>query len=584
MKIKREKLKLLILMGISYIIMVFPIWNTVPLHTSTDELGAVAGAAYFAGLDWSGGIVNSGYYGFGWFGLFFWLFKVTDNPILIYRVLIMVTTLLRIMCIPIAFFIGKRYLQIHSVKLLYLLSALMPFLYSSDVGTISNECMLELLFWVIILLTCKTIEERGKQKKFYAGLLILSSTYSLTIHTRALTPLIAVMVTLLVYGIAKRRLFLTGIIIGTGGIGYIVVQKLIRLYQQNVFMSSGGELKNATVSFVAGLNILDVKTWIVWGHMLLGMLSTQTLLNGGILVVCILSFFSYLCMLKKKKEACNVFYNTIFSITVLCMGATIFAFLLSGWFQGMLAVWGDSSQYSVSSYKGLVYVRYWNIYLPPFILCGLAFLQSLDYQKIFSLSMVIMAILYMGFIKWIIPIGEQNDSMCLSFFGFAGSEWDPEQLYYKVLLISITFFISFSLCIRKTAEKWGLIALIIFMSSQRITESLNYDASVKERMSAKIMASYQANLQLEQTGNHIGNIYVYEDSEGDLNWHLLSIAQFYFNHHKVQARLPDVLEADDVIITIQPCTEIEQLYDNVNCYVLDDNETWYTYLQLNSEE
>ena len=63
------------------------IFFSMPLRTVTDEMITIAGGAYAAGLDWSAVLSYSErYYGSGFTALFFWIFKLTDNPIIIYRV------------------------------------------------------------------------------------------------------------------------------------------------------------------------------------------------------------------------------------------------------------------------------------------------------------------------------------------------------------------------------------------------------------------------------------------------------------------------------------------------------------------
>jgi hypothetical protein len=68
-----------------YVILSIEVWDSYPMYMSTDELGTIVGAVELAGLDWSNDIKNSGYYGFVYYSLFFFVFKITDDPIIIYR-------------------------------------------------------------------------------------------------------------------------------------------------------------------------------------------------------------------------------------------------------------------------------------------------------------------------------------------------------------------------------------------------------------------------------------------------------------------------------------------------------------------
>ena len=158
MVIKHEKRKLILCMIVEYIILCAGHINSVPLHTSSDELGAIVSAAKFAGLDWNNVASKAGYYGFGYYGLFFPLFCCTDNPYIIYRVIAAINTLIKVCIIPLSFYIAKKYLAIKSEKMLYFVVCLMPLLRTYVDGTICNEYPLEVMFWVVALLCCKVIE------------------------------------------------------------------------------------------------------------------------------------------------------------------------------------------------------------------------------------------------------------------------------------------------------------------------------------------------------------------------------------------------------------------------------------------
>ena len=63
---------IIFIMIISFFVMGIGAFSTIPLNTSSDELGAIVGAANMAGYDWTGVLGGVNYYGFGWYGLFFW--------------------------------------------------------------------------------------------------------------------------------------------------------------------------------------------------------------------------------------------------------------------------------------------------------------------------------------------------------------------------------------------------------------------------------------------------------------------------------------------------------------------------------
>ena len=590
MMIKHEKKKLLLVMGIVYFSYILGMIKSLPLHTSTDELGAIIGAATLSGRDWSGVVANSGYYGFGYYSLFFWLFQLTNSPIVIYRVIIIITSFLRVLIIPIAYYIAKNYMQIKSEGALYLCSMLMPFLYSASVGIISNEYVLELLIWIIILLVCKVLQYQNNkfERTMYVCALTLSCFYSLFIHTRALVIIIAVLIVFFLNSIFDKsrynKVLFTFVSIGIT-VGYLISKILISLYQAEIYGKKSEEIRNATVTVSTQFSILNSDTWSVWFHMLLGIINSEVLVTGGLFLICTVAFCFYILKLGKRfvwKE--NVYCNVIFYISVLCMGATICAFLLSSWFEGMLSVWGREGAGNNYSFKGLTYIRYWNIYMPPFILSSIGVLKYLNCKKILSIAGVIYILFQVCFMNFVIPVIQKNGSAASTFFGLAGYHFGDaisENLYYKVIIISsLIFLLIFILCHTKY-KKVILLLVFFFMFIQQNNKVYLYDNKVKETAASKILTSYKEKCELERRGIYIDQIYLCNVSQNtDANWKLNSIAQFYFNEYTLQEKIPEQIGKYDIIISDGKNEDIQRKYKGIHCYILDENEIWYTYLNF----
>ena len=58
------------------------------MTTGQDEFGTVASASYFAGYDWSAMVSEIKYYGFGYSILMAPIYWITDNPQIIFQVMI----------------------------------------------------------------------------------------------------------------------------------------------------------------------------------------------------------------------------------------------------------------------------------------------------------------------------------------------------------------------------------------------------------------------------------------------------------------------------------------------------------------
>lgn len=582
---KHERRNIIIIMIIAYAFLLIGVIDSKPMHTTTDELGGLVSAAYFAGLDWSGVITNSGYYGFGYYSLFFLLFQITDSPFIIYRTIIIVTALLRVLIIPIAYYILKNYLDVKVGVYLYAVSFLMPFLHTSTIGVISNEYVLEFLIWLSVLLVCKSTSAKNqKESVLYMISLVLVSLYSLFIHTRALTLLIALLLVYFVYGIITKNRASTIVILGLP-VFYFVSKIAIGEYQKNVFGLTGGELRNGGVNVNFKFDLFDKNVWDVWFRMIIGMLDTENIITTGIFLMGIVVFFWYLkTVITQKHSILSVQGILILAVSVLCIGATIAAFLVSSWFEGMLNSWNDADASSQYAYKGLTYVRYWNIYVPVFMLCSFSILIKLEYKKIIRQTVLISVFLHILYIHRLIPLLKNNGG-CAGFLYGVGHYADTFQVsaqyYFKCIAISLSAMIVTLCIIESKYRKYAMIAPIIFMMQFHYNEQTEYNAQIKNKISSKILASYDIKCKAEEHNIDFGTIYLNDESNGmDANWKIYSVAQFYFNRYTLQMELPSSLGSKDVIISTNKSGRLESMYSDVNCYVLDDNEVWYTKLNL----
>ena len=588
MNIKYEKTKLFICMAAVMLLYTFTSIQGYPLHTSTDELGVMAGAAHLAGLDWSGVISQSGYYGFGWSSLFFWLFKITDNPIVIYRIMIIANIFVRLWIIPIAFYIGKEYLHITNTKVLYLSAVLMIFINCKTVSTANNESIYELLIWILMLLLCKIQYhyDNAKKRMLYIALTYLTALYALSIHTRALTIFIAVTIVLVGYSFIKKNWKLVLTIIAAALVVYVIAKILVTQYQAQVY-GTNEHLRNAEVQISSRLPMLisNLKTWEVWLHVMIGMSGAENIISGGIFIVCATALIFYI-----KKVACgqiqmNPTINIILVVSILCIGATVMAFcVMDGAFvENMVSVWKEQGMERSYSYKGLTYIRYWNVYLPPVILCVTAMLEQMEYEKIFNDATLISVGLYMGFVCCIVPLIQENGAAFTPLQGIGGYRFGDsvnKNDYYVCILYSIFILLLVYLLIHTRFRQFYLLPIIMLTVFSLVRETCEFDVPVKEAMSSKITASYYEKCGLEKRGTDIGQIYLYDTPNEDGNWQIYSVAQFYFNRYTLHIGLPEKMEDQDIIISSIKIEEIEKRYEDIICYELDENEYWYTRMRI----
>ena len=587
---KRKKNRLQIILSMLLVLLFYMAYiiREIPLHTSSDELGAIVSAAYLAKRNWSGVIDRSGYYGFGFFFQFFWVFKLTDNPIIIYRVILSFCALERVCTIPIIYYISKKYMGIKKHTLALIMSIAISLLHTQRVVTLANEYTLELLIWLNIWVLCKLNEyiEDVKKKNIYTIVLIAILTYSLTIHTRMLVLIIANIILILAYKILYKKklvsweMLIVGLCIGG------IVKYGIKIYQNEIWNTGNGSLRNASASISKAFNIFDIETWKVWIHMILGMIDTMTLVFAGLFLLSIVVFiyYSVICIKRRDKENVNV--NIIFMLTFLSMGATILAFLFSGWGEGMLLHWNERGQSDAYAYKGLTYIRYWEPYVVPFILAAMSVFINGDInrKKALNITMICYIVLQILFIILVLPLIQTNGDALAPLRGI--SMYDIEKTveksnYFTSILIATSVFVMVALLIQMDKIKLMFGIIILFIVFQYNYSFVYYDFKIQERMNDLVDASYEEVQNLISNGNYIENIYIFETNEKkDNNWKIYSIAQFYLNDFCLIQELPETLGKNDILITNG---EIENfaILEEINSIVLDDNEIWYININNN---
>lgn len=583
---EHEALTVIGMMLIVSIILSLSFFDAYPLHTTTDELGAIVGAASLAGYDWSGVIDRSGYYGFGYYSLFAPLFKMHLSPIVIYRIILIVTRVLRGSIISgIVYYVGNRYYKFTSKLELILLSIICIFpLHPLNSANIINDVILDVFFWIILLSLCKIVEHVEKAGKCikWVFIYIAITFWSAFLHTRALVMIIASGLVLLGILLYKRKfqLLLSILVVPMAGFSKV----LINNYQKDIWEKSGEGLRNASVSVATHFSLGNLETWEIWLDILIGHLSVQSLLTGGLFLLAIVATLKYFYRIIVQKQAeGNVYINIVLAASILSMGAALAAFMVSNWFTDMYNTWDTVEMGKAYCYKALCYVRYWNIFAMPFLLTGVYLAGKKGYRDCIRTSLYVWIIVLLGFIEMVVPIIQTNSSAASFLYTYLTdrTEQVSEQFYYKCILFCMVF-VGCSLVIycSKKNRKWAMLPIVLLMLIGYNQANENYNKNIMEQVSSMVLSSYRQKCCLEASGVDIGEIYAFDDRKIDSNWHIFSVLQFYFYEYRIEDEYPVALGDNDIIITYGRSEKIETDFPQLNCYKLDSNEVWYTNIKL----
>lgn len=573
------------LMVVFSLFLSWPLFTTYPLHTTTDELGTIVGAASLAGYDWSGVIDKSGYYGFGYYIIFAPLFMLHLSPIMIYRIILVFTRCLRECVIfSISYYIGKYYLGFSSKAILLQVAIICTIpLHPNNDTNIINDVVLDIMLWIIIILVCKMAEHIECLYKYmlYFFAYIAAVFYASLLHTRALAMIIASFISVLGILIYKRkkRLFWSIIVIPI----ILLARKFIELYQNGIWRLSGGKLINASVRLGFEWNMIDAKAWNIWFDMLIGHISVQSLLTGGLFLAAVVAIMKYIFDAIKETKKANIYLNIIITISGLAVGATFAAFLVSSWFSEMYSTWNTNEMGTAYCYKALCYVRYWNVFSMPFILAGIYLLEKKEYRSCIRKAIYGWIIMIFLFIHLVVPIIKENEAAAGFLFTYLSEKREriTAEFYYKCILYCAIFM--FFSCIIYYGTKYKSLAvtpIVMLLLIGYQNANVNYNEPIREDVSSMVLASYAQKELLEQANINIGHIFAYDDRKVDQNWYVFSVLQFYFYEYRIEDDYPDLVQANDIIVTYDRNPKIEKDFPNLSCYVLDDNEVWYTELKL----
>lgn len=582
---KRERTFLVVMMLLSSFILAYPLRNSYPLHTTTDELGAIVGAAGLAGYDWSGVIDMSGYYGFGYYILFAPLFKMHLSPILIYRIILIVTRIFRGCAISgMAYYLGKHYLGFSSKFVLMQFSVICIFpLHPLNNTNIINDIVLDIFFWFSILTVCKITEwcEEVKRCLIWIVLYLLNSFFVLFLHTRAIVIVIAsFLVSIGIFIYKKKKIFLISMItIPIIGVSKVV----IKLYQNWLWDVSDEGLRNGSVIVNKGISIFDLKVWKIWATMLIGHMTVQTLLSGGLFLLVVTVAFRY-CFrcIKNRKSDGSIYVNIMFLISFMCMGAVFLAFMVSSWVIQMYETWDTIQKGQDYAYKALCYVRYWNVFFMPALLVGMFIFCKKEYQICMRETIYAGILLILCFINFVLPIIKSHNSAASFLYTYLTmtNEKISAQFYYKSILICF-FFSAIAIMIYKSKiRKISILSIIFLLIIGYNWANINFNEYIKQQISSMVLASYEVKCQLENEDINIGYVYAYDDRDVESEWAIYSVLQFYFYEYRIEDEYPAEVASNDIIITNHRSKKIEEDFPNLSCYQLDDNEIWYTEIKL----
>jgi len=374
-----------------------------------DEVGTIAGAAFFAGLDWGSVISLTGYYGFGFTIFLFPVFLFDLSPYIILVIMRFANTVLTAFGGIIVYRIMTDIFGVEDKKLVVVVSiATACFGYNAILtNAVVNDTALIFLNWIvlyILLLMVNRIELR-KRNTIQSLYLSFVMCYGFLIHTRIIIIWGGVFVFLICYFIMSRKIlvdikvFLTSFLLL-----FFLSHSLTRHVQDVLWMANDRAIVNS-VEFLGYmfspstfLNLLSIGGLIAFTRMIVGELHSTFVQTGGIAPLLFVSLaFCIICLVRKKTRAQSktfieenkyLFLAAIYTISQIA--AMIFLTALSQ----ILNI------HINADVRWLIYTRYWSVVAAPTIVLSTILLHNAKKEltnkliKVSAITIVVINILF----------------------------------------------------------------------------------------------------------------------------------------------------------------------------------------------
>lgn len=555
--------------------------DTLTVRHVSDNVALLSSPAYIAGYNWSEVVSNAGYYGFGFYALFFWLFRITDNPIVIYRIFTIIGAFVQALVAPACYYFLVHCLKFGEEKKAFLLSVISSYFVAVSASTVYNEIPFSLLIWLIAIILCKIIDsDSNKKRKFlWSFFLVLLLMYSLTIHTRTWSVIIAVILAMTVYGLLYRKMLISIAIIPVVGILYFIVQKSIQ-YMQNILWNAGNgdTLKNASIN----IGQPEIERLSSICKILFGQVNSFMIFSIGTLGLAILGILFYWGQrwysrykkidLLDANELELEKKSILVGLTMLiAFGGTIVAQSIS-WSYAMNA--GDEY-----SYKACFYLRYAIPFAGVIFVLGMRLFlaKQCKFKHILIFLFLITFLLSVYLFIYIFPnvaelevCGTAGMGAALGYISFKAVNISN---YLKMFLIYWVLFCLVILLLLYKKDMLMLSIVCLILMYQYHYNDKYVDKPVEQDNYTVVNASYQWVEELKKDGIEIPNTLYVVDCTNQTDHNNYYLFQLFFFNKTVIPAIPED-GVDDVLLFSNSRIDDMETYEMLR---LDKNE--YVYLK-----
>ena len=460
---KEHIVDLFILMMITFLIKGSYIFCNHQLYFYSDQIGTLALPAYLSGRDWSDVLANTPYYGFGYYWIFSFLFKLTTDYKIIYSTILVINFLLTEFIQILIYEICRRYCgdRVQSVFLAILSGAM--YAYWVD---ITNEHPLFFGVWLVvgIILICSRVD-KTKRILLSISLAVLLS-YLVLVHERALALLMGVVAALLFLRIFTVNVvnlisFFPSLAISFVLGRWIKNKYLFLMYGQSSLMNSSVIDKEIANNF----SISDVRGMVLCfaTNIYKALMTSYGILIISFVIGCVIL---KLLLFKRKESKFIIDRNSgIIAVFLSCGFAFVITLLGLAYSQGGYLNYALTNHVDSQSFKSLFYLRYYEVYLGPLFMTTFALKRQLGVEiKAYNILIIIPLLLYKMFVANVLDIVWESK------YGLKHMDFSPIYIDWhgNVEYGDYVFSTVFSLCIL------SIIMILIIKEKTRYSQIIAF--------------------------------------------------------------------------------------------------------------
>lgn len=448
-------------------------------YVQSDDFGYMANAAYFAGYSWNNYTGDmTPYYNIGFSYLPAIFFRMTLNPTIVYRLLLIYILGLQILSYIFVYKIFIKFLRQNKAAasigaLVYSVS-----IFSPQSGMyFMSEVPYAFTLLILIYFLLSSINATNAKRIVYSVTCGAVLAYSYSVHTRFLVSVVVVLLVLFLYALTyKKHILNRGAFILSFAVILVITYYWVKSVQNILYKPTDGlrEVSQVTgndaftrFTYIPAYikKFLNIESWKQFLLSFFSLMGTYTLLTGGFIWIVIISSINMLRKeVKQKSLGRNIFVLTLFGlISFLGMNCLVAA-------NGVMAIaqtkWLTAIRYS-RPYVGILFI----VFFP--ILWG----RHINKKELIgaaagSLCSLLIVVQYVG------PVYEKAAYLNVSavgwmkyFFFYVYRNVKPMEYFLTATQISLLIGISLYLLLHSNRSKVALIILVGYSLSHTVSEN-----------------------------------------------------------------------------------------------------------------